>query len=125
MSTSVRAGYVEDIPQERLQGVLAQKIEWIRQGAGERFTNLELNLIINVIITNNRHQAAEQLIHESGWKGVSVEETLNMPAIFLGTVEEIVATMELRRQKFGISYYIVSDKLIDTLAPVVAQLAGK
>jgi len=33
--------------------------------------------------------------------------------------------MEARRERFGISYYIVPDRLRDTMAPVVERLSGK
>ena len=52
------------------------------------------------------------------------EQVLDMPSMFLGTVDEICALMQARRERFGVSYYVVPDRLRDTLAPVVARLSG-
>src|SRR5205085_2098326 len=35
---------------ERSEAAIAQKVEWVRQAAGERFPSLELNLLIRTII---------------------------------------------------------------------------
>jgi len=37
---------------------------------------------------------------------MSVEEILQMPTIFIGTVEQVAEQMIERRECFGISYYI-------------------
>lgn len=47
-----------------------------------------------------------------------------MPSIFIGAVDDIVEAMEERRERCGFSYYVVSDRYMDTCAPMVARLAG-
>jgi probable F420-dependent oxidoreductase len=123
LTTSVASGVREDNPTERLAASVAQKVEWVRQGAGDRFHEVELSMIIAVLVTNNRRQRAEQLICERGWSGLTVEDVFNMPSIFIGLVDDIVEAMEERRARYGFSYYVVSDRYIDTFAPVVARLA--
>src|SRR6266702_6385171 len=52
---------------ERFETTLAQKVEWLRQVAGERFNGLELNLLVSVVmITEDQRQAAKQYAHERG-----------------------------------------------------------
>jgi alkanesulfonate monooxygenase SsuD/methylene tetrahydromethanopterin reductase-like flavin-dependent oxidoreductase (luciferase family) len=125
LTTSVASGTLSDDPGERLAPAVAQKVEWVRQGAGDRFGEVELSLIPSVTFTDRPRQRAEQLIQERGWSGISVEQVLEMPSIFIGSVDQIVEDMQLRREQYGFSYYIVSDKDMDAFAPVVAQLAGK
>ena len=47
------------------------------------------------------------------------------PHALIGSVEQIVDTLEARRDAFGISYVTVGDAAMEMFAPVVAQLAGK
>jgi probable F420-dependent oxidoreductase len=110
---------------ERLPATMAQKVEWVREGAGERFATLELSMVIAPIITEQRRQKVEQLRHERGWNEVSVEQVLDMPSVFTGTSEQIAEDMWRRREQYGFSYYVVSDVLMEAFAPIVTLLNGK
>jgi hypothetical protein len=48
-----------------------------------------------------------------------------MPSVVIGSFEQMVGQLYQRRERFGFSYYIVSDQHMQMLAPVVSQLAGK
>jgi hypothetical protein len=50
---------------------------------------------------------------------------LESPHIVVGSIEEIVADLEQRRERYGISHIVISDDKIDEFAPIVAQLAGR
>jgi probable F420-dependent oxidoreductase len=104
---------------------LAQKIEWLREAAGERFARLELSVITTPVFTHNRSQGAERTAQKRGWSGVSVEEILQMPTIFIGTVEQVAEQMLERRERFGISYYMTLDRLMEAYAPLVERLSGR
>jgi probable F420-dependent oxidoreductase len=103
----------------------AQKIELLREAAGERFTRLELSVITTPVFTHNRSLGAEQVAQTRGWSGVSVEEILQMPTIFIGTVEQVAEQMLERRERFGISYYMTLDRLMEAYAPLVERLSGR
>jgi probable F420-dependent oxidoreductase len=110
---------------ERSEAAVAQKVEWVRQAAGERFAALELNLLTgNVIITQNRQQAAEQYIYERGRPGTTVEQLLASPYLLIGSVEQIAERIQRSREQFGISYIVVGSENMESFAPVVARLAG-
>ena len=50
----------------------AEKVEWVRQAAGERFDSLELNVMIRWLSTNdNPEQAAEELATRDGRPGMT------------------------------------------------------
>ncbi len=76
------------------------------------------------MIAANRREAAERLAREREWVGVSADRVLEMPSIFIGSVDQIVSEMQARRERYGISYYVVSDKGMEAVAPIVARLAG-
>ncbi len=44
--------------------------------------------------------------------------------MLIGSVEEMIADLRARRQRWGFSYYMTHEPYMDTLAPVVAALAG-
>ena len=46
------------------------------------------------------------------------------PYMFIGMVEQLMETLQRRREQLGISYLHVPFQDIDTFAPVVARLAG-
>lgn len=103
-----------------------EKIGWIRAAAGERFADIELNLpIVNLVITNDRRQAAADGLRAYGLEELmTVEQALEMPGALFGTVDEIVDQLLERRERYGFSY-IVLFRGMEEFAPVVTQLAGK
>ncbi len=118
-------GVAVDDPLERVGAAVAQKITWVRQVAGERFDGLELSMVLTTVRSEDQLRAAEQLAAERGWSAISAEQVLDMPSIVIGSVEQMVEQLYQRRERYGFSYYIVTDQHMKTLAPVVAQLAGK
>jgi len=111
-------------PTGLLAETIAEKIDWVRQEAGTRFANLELSIVGSVIIAENRREAAERLVHARGWEGLSADKVFEMPSIFIGSVGQIVNEMQGRRERYGISYYVVPDSSLEMVAPIVARLAG-
>jgi len=59
------------------------------------------------------------------WKQLTVEEILEAPFVLLGTVDEMVEALQARRDRWGISFFVTFEQYLETLAPVVARLAGK
>lgn len=114
-----------DDPRTRLESAVEQKLAWVRQAAGERFKSLELSLVLTVVITGKRQEAAERIARARGWKDVSAQQILQMPALVIGSVEQIVEQLCWRRERYGFSYYIVTDRQVQHCAPVVARLAGR
>jgi probable F420-dependent oxidoreductase len=124
-TTSTANGVLSNDPSVRLATAVAQKVELVRQMAGDRFDKIELSMVVTVVISERRQQAAEQLARERGWGGVSVEKVLEMPSLFIGSMAQIVEEMQARREQYGFSYYVLFDHAIDEVAPIVARLAGK
>ena len=120
-------GTISEEVTERLPATMEQKIAWVRQAAGERLSQLELNMVIAPVFTEQQQQKerTEQLIRERGWSGVSVAQALEMPSIFVGSADQMVEVMWRRRELYGFSYYVVSDTQMAAFAPVVSLLAGK
>jgi probable F420-dependent oxidoreductase len=118
-------GVEVDDPLKRVGAAVAQKLAWVRQAAGERFHDLELSMVLTAVRSEDQHRAAARLAAERGWSSISAEHVLDMPSMVIGSVEQMVEQLYQRRERYGFSYYIVTDQDMQTLAPVVAQLTGK
>jgi len=123
--TNVSSGVVVNDPLGRSSESVLQKLEWVKEGAGERFDELELNSAVDVVVTDDRQSATETFIAQRGWQGISVEQVWDMPSVFIGSREYIAEEMSARREKFGFSYYWVADNKMEEFAPLVQELSGK
>lgn len=101
-----------------------ERVNLVREAAGDRFPRLELNALLQrVIVTDDRRAAAEELTRR--WTQLSADELLASPYVLIGTINEIVEDLQARRERWGISYYVVQELYLDAFAPVVARLAGR
>lgn len=99
-----------------------QKLEWIRDAAGDRFGAIELSVTIFLAaITDDRDSMAGGV---GEGLGMEPDDILAMPHFLIGTVDEIVDDLRARRERFGISYVIVPGAVAEQLAPVVERLSG-
>ena len=124
-TVSTTRGAVAQDPKVRSASAVSEKIEQVRRAAGERFEEIELSTVASVIMTDNRQEAAERFARDRGWDDIAAAEVLAMPSVFIGTVDHIVDEMQDRRERYGISYYVFFDHLMDSVAPLVTRLAGE
>jgi alkanesulfonate monooxygenase SsuD/methylene tetrahydromethanopterin reductase-like flavin-dependent oxidoreductase (luciferase family) len=117
-------GAMTDDPANRLAPAVSQKIERVRLAAGARFADIELSMVMTVVVADDRRQAAERIARGRGWQGISAERVLEMPSIFIGSVDRIVDEVRARRDRYGVSYYVVLDHSMEMVTPIVARLAG-
>jgi probable F420-dependent oxidoreductase len=105
-------------PTEPEAGV-AERIGWIRDAAGPRFDQIELNLNLMAV----GQQVPRWIASQMGLTAKSLARSGAASAL-VGTADEMVETLERRRERLGISYICVADELMEGLAPVVERLAG-
>jgi len=99
------------------------RLAWIREAAGGRFESLELSALVQrVIVTDDRWTAAADLARQ--WLPLTPADVLDSPFVLLGTPDEIVECLQRRRERWGISYYVVMAPALEAFAPVVARLSG-
>jgi hypothetical protein len=112
-----------DLSGWKVAGVEA-RMQLVRETAGDRYAQLELNALVQrVVVTDDRRQAAEELANR--WPQLSPEEVLRSPYVLIGTVDQMVEDLQARRERWGISYYVIFEPYMDTFAPVIARLAGR
>ncbi|NNE72826.1 MAG: LLM class flavin-dependent oxidoreductase [Acidimicrobiales bacterium] len=100
----------------------ADKIEWIKAGAGDRFDQIELEIAAYFTTVTDDGAAATQAMATG--LGLAADELALHPHALIGSVEHIVEAMLERRERYGISYVTVGAKVLEDFAPVVAALAG-
>jgi probable F420-dependent oxidoreductase len=99
-----------------------QKIAWVKEAAGTRFEDIELNCLIGfAIITDDRHKIVDAMAPTFG---IDPADALHIPLALIGTLDEMVEELQWRREEFGISYFSVEADCWQSLAPVVSRLAG-
>ncbi len=99
-----------------------RKVAWVRDAAGPRFDDIELNCLIGfVMITDDAPSIARAM---GPTFGIDPTDALHVPVTLIGTLDEMVEELRWRRQEYGISYFSVEADLWESLAPVVARLAG-
>jgi probable F420-dependent oxidoreductase len=99
-----------------------QRVQWVREAAGERFGDIELQLLtMFAVVVPNRRELAEQMAPAFG---LDPDEALEMPPAVVGTVDEICDILLERRERYGFSYIVIHEGEMEDFAPVVERLAG-
>lgn len=99
-----------------------KKINWIREGAGPRFDDIEIEIGAYFTFVTDKHEPILQ--NFAAMYGFSEEEMAAYPHALFGSVDTVCEELSRRREHFGISYITISENVMDAFAPVVARLAG-
>jgi probable F420-dependent oxidoreductase len=123
INPNLRKGAVTaDAVQTSLASMTKQKVEWVREGAGDRFDDLELQVrYFLCAVTDDAQGLAEAVA--PGF-GITAAEALESGVGLVGTTDEIIDTLLARREEWNVSYIVVGADVFEAFAPVVAQLAG-
>jgi probable F420-dependent oxidoreductase len=100
---------------------LAERIDFVRAAAGERFADLELNIAITGVPTDS--SGIPDLALTRGYAPDATEEQLlALPTVLTGTPRDIADTLRARRDNYGITYFTVQDYHAEYFAKVIAEL---
>lgn len=100
-----------------------KKVNWIKEGAGSRFNDLEIE--IGAYFTFVMDDPSPVLGMFANNFQMSEAEMRKHPHALFGSVDTICEELQRRREMFGISYVTVNKDTAESFAPVVARLAGK
>lgn len=100
-----------------------EKLGWIRDAAGDRFDELELNMLVIGVVPGDDVEANAGDM--GALFGISGEEALDIPHMWFGDTDRICDVLEQRRERWGVSYYVVQADAVEAAAPIVAKLSGK
>jgi probable F420-dependent oxidoreductase len=103
--------------------VVDEKVAIVREAAGARFNDIELNVRAFLVnITDDAKQAASGIASMLGVEQQMVEQS---PFALVGPTSKIIDDLLERRERWGFSYVIVGAEDVESFAPVVAALNGK
>ena len=100
---------------------LAERIEFVRQAAGDRFDDLELNIAVTALPRDGSGDP-DLSITRRALPHMSDEELLATPAVLSGSTRDIADTISSYRDIYGVSYVIVQDKHAEAFSKVIAEL---
>jgi len=99
---------------------VAERIRWIREAAGDRFSAIAININLMAVAGRMPRQVEMSMGADAARQ---LAESDAIP-VLKGTTEQMCDRLKWLRERFGISYMLVADQLMDALAPVVERLAG-
>jgi probable F420-dependent oxidoreductase len=99
---------------------LADRVEFVRDAAGDRFADLELNLAITAVPSGNSEQPDLALTRR--FVQLSDEELMALPSVLSGSPRGIADTLLGYHEKYGLTSFTFQENHVDTIAKVIAEL---
>jgi probable F420-dependent oxidoreductase len=120
---SLAAGHIgPEVAAESVVDKYTDRVAWARVAAGARADELEFQCwtaTVRVV-----PDADEEFASLAPLFGLTAEQLRATPVALIGTVSEIIGTLQKRREELGFSYIVVHEAEMDALGPVIAELAG-
>ena len=102
---------------------LAERIEFVRNAAGDRFDSLELNLVITAMPGDGETVPDLKMTRRYA-PDLSDEELLAQSSVLSGSPSEMAETLSGYRDRYGVTCFTVQDNNVETFAKVIAELRG-
>lgn len=99
-----------------------RKSAWVKEAAGERYDDLEINCLCFTVVITDEPQKMNELL--AGVFAITPDEVSDVPHAMIGSVDGICEQLERRRERWGMSYFVVQGDAMETMAPIIAKLNG-
>lgn len=106
----------------------AEKVEWVREAAGDRFDQLTFNVYPSMSQPSVTDSAREEIaalvarLTEEGGAPISEEQVADSPHVMIGSVDSLAEKFVMLRERLGISSFLVGD--VGPMDAVVRRLVG-
>ena len=123
VNPSIVSGQVDaDAARSGAADVTDQKLEWVRAAAGDRYTDIEINMLIfAAMLTDDPAGTKASMAPLFGLEPGDIDD---YPHAWIGSVESICDDLQKRRERWDVSYLVVQGDAMEAMAPVVERLAG-
>jgi probable F420-dependent oxidoreductase len=103
--------------------LLDRKVGWVREAAGDRYDDVEVNLLIFLcVVTDDRQGRIDGL---APMFGLTPEDLADYPYTWVGSIDEICDSLVADRERWDASYLVVQGlDAMSAAAPIVERLAG-
>jgi probable F420-dependent oxidoreductase len=120
---SLAAGHIgPEVAAEALLDKYTDRVRWVRDAAGERAEDIELQCwTVSIQVVPNGNEVYEMVASAFN---LTPDQLRAAPLALFGTVEEIVDMLRKRREELGFSNIVVHEAEMHAMAPVIAELAG-
>lgn len=98
---------------------LAERIDFVRRAAGDRFDGLELNLAITAVPSDASGRPDLALTRR--FVDSSDEELLALPSVLSGSPSAIADTLRGYRETYGLTSFTFQENHVDTISKVIAE----
>ena len=129
VNANLRSG---EVGLETMQDVLSaerfdQKLQWVREGAGDRFDQLEINILLqSVQVTSGGAATSEALEATAALFAQPASVIAEIPLTLIGSPAEIADALRQRRERWGFSYIVLQgDSDLDAFSAVISELDGE
>ncbi len=124
VNPSIHSGVIDgEAARDAQADRIDEKVGWVREGAGERFDDLELNAWLAVAeLTDDAAGTAELLAPAFG---ATPADLLDSPMVAIGTHDEVTEQFERRRARWGYSYHVIPGPSAVAFSPLVRELTGR
>jgi probable F420-dependent oxidoreductase len=123
VNPSLRSGAVDgETAKSAVAELYDQRIAWIKEAAGPRFDALELQALTFIVAVGGDVDEVAKAI-APGF-GISEQQAREVPIALVGSVEQICDQLVERRERWGLSYWVVHDAEMEAFAGVIDRLAG-
>jgi len=123
VNASIHSGEIDtDAAHDALPERIDQKVEWLREGAGDRFDDIEINAWLSVAIMTDDTESMASMVAELF--SADPKDVLASPLALIGSIEECADRLQERRERWGYSYHVIPADQARAFAPLVAQLTA-
>lgn len=122
VNASIHSGEIDqaaalDAAPERID----EKVGWVREGAGDRFDDLEINAWLAAAELTEDTSLPATMAELFGTDEASFRAS---PLALVGAAGEVAEALHQRRERWGYSYHVIPGDKAHDFAPVVASLTG-
>lgn len=100
-----------------------ERLEWVRDAAGSRFDQLDLQCLTMVVqVVENGSEARAALAPIFGF---TEEQFATVPVALIGSESEIAETLHERREEFGLNFVVIHEGEMEAFARIANELSGR
>ncbi len=122
VNASIHSGEIDQAAaQDALAERIDEKVAWVREGAGARFEDLELNAWLATAEITEDPTVAEAVAAFFGTDAASLRRS---PLALVGSAGDVSDMLHERRERWGYSYHVIPGDRLHDFAPTVAALTG-
>lgn len=122
VNASIHSGEIDQAAaQDALADRIDEKLTWVRDGAGDRFDDVEINAWLATAELTDDPTVPATMAELFGTDEASFRRS---PLALVGSPGDVAEMLHEPRERWGYSYHVIPGDRAHAFAPVVAELTG-